>query len=75
MDPSKRAQIGAHYTSREDIEVLVEPVVMQPLRREWAQMRQTAQNLLVTGSKNPAGGQLKPLSPAAQSKARREAER
>ena len=35
MDPGKRAQIGAHYTSREDIETLVEPVVMWPLRREW----------------------------------------
>ena len=36
MDPDKRSQLGAHYTSREDIETLVEPVVMQPLRREWA---------------------------------------
>src|SRR4029077_18005279 len=37
MDPDKRSQLGAHYTSREDIENLVEPVVMQPLRREWAE--------------------------------------
>ncbi len=35
LDPGKRAQLGAHYTSREDIETLVEPVVMAPLRREW----------------------------------------
>ncbi len=39
MDPDKRSQIGAHYTSREDIETLVEPVVMWPLRREWEQVR------------------------------------
>ncbi len=39
MDPDKRSQLGAHYTSREDIETLVEPVVMQPLRREWAEVR------------------------------------
>jgi len=32
---NKRAQLGAHYTSRADIELLVEPVLMQPLRREW----------------------------------------
>jgi hypothetical protein len=35
MDPGKRSHLGAHYTSREDVETLVEPVVMKPLRREW----------------------------------------
>ncbi len=35
LDPSKRAQIGAHYTSREDILLVVEPVVLAPLRRRW----------------------------------------
>src|SRR5687768_17970117 len=35
LDPNKRSQIGAHYTSRADIETLLVPVVMQPLRREW----------------------------------------
>ena len=39
LDPSKRAQIGAHYTSREDILTLVEPVVMVPLRREWDEVK------------------------------------
>ena len=36
LDPAKRSQIGAHYTSREDILTLLEPVLMAPLRREWA---------------------------------------
>ncbi|MCP4592754.1 MAG: hypothetical protein GY842_18620 [bacterium] len=36
LDPSKRAQIGAHYTSRDDIMLVIEPVIMRPLRREWA---------------------------------------
>ena len=35
FNPDKRAQYGRHYTSREDIEMLVEPVVMAPLRRDW----------------------------------------
>jgi len=35
LDPNTRAQIGAHYTSRDDIMLVVEPVVMAPLRREW----------------------------------------
>jgi hypothetical protein len=33
LDPAKRSQIGAHYTSREDILTLLEPVVMAPLKR------------------------------------------
>jgi len=35
LDPAKRAQLGAHYTSREDILLIVEPVLMAPLRRAW----------------------------------------
>jgi hypothetical protein len=35
LDPTKRAQIGAHYTGRDDIMLIVEPVVMSPLRRQW----------------------------------------
>jgi len=35
LDPAKRSQIGAHYTSRDDILTLLEPVVVVPLRREW----------------------------------------
>lgn len=39
LDPDKRSQIGAHYTSREDILLIVEPVVMQPLRRKWVDVQ------------------------------------
>jgi len=39
LDPAKRSQIGAHYTSRDDILTLLEPVVMAPLRREWEEVR------------------------------------
>ena len=35
LDPDKRSQLGAHYTSREDILRIVEPVLMQPLRYQW----------------------------------------
>ena len=35
LDASKRSQLGAHYTGAADIELVVEPVVMDPLRREW----------------------------------------
>jgi hypothetical protein len=39
LDPDHRAQLGAHYTSEEDIKTLVEPVLMQPLRREWKEIK------------------------------------
>ena len=38
-NPEKRAQHGRHYTSRADIETLVEPVVMTPLRRDWDNLK------------------------------------
>ncbi|NJL06700.1 MAG: class I SAM-dependent DNA methyltransferase, partial [Chloroflexaceae bacterium] len=46
LDPSKRSQLGAHYTSEADILLIVEPVLMQPLRREWAQVQAQVQRLL-----------------------------
>jgi type II restriction/modification system DNA methylase subunit YeeA len=39
LDPAQRAKLGAHYTSREDILAVVEPVLMAPLRREWDDVR------------------------------------
>ncbi|MDP9354082.1 MAG: class I SAM-dependent DNA methyltransferase, partial [Chloroflexota bacterium] len=45
LDPAKRAQLGAHYTVRDDIARVVEPVVMTPLRRCWAEVRAEADRL------------------------------
>jgi hypothetical protein len=35
LDPDKRAQIGAHFTTVDKIEKIVEPVVLRPLKAEW----------------------------------------
>jgi len=43
LDPAKRSQLGAHYTSREDILLIVEPVLMQPLRRRWEEVKVQAE--------------------------------
>jgi type II restriction/modification system DNA methylase subunit YeeA len=45
LDPAKRAQLGAHYTSKEDILLIIEPVLMAPLRRRWAAVQQQARAL------------------------------
>lgn len=36
LDPKRRKQVGAHYTSRSDIELIVRPVLMEPLERNWS---------------------------------------
>jgi type II restriction/modification system DNA methylase subunit YeeA len=35
LDPDKRSQLGAHYTDRDKIMMLVEPVILRPLQVEW----------------------------------------
>jgi hypothetical protein len=40
IDPKKRGQLGLHYTSKADILKIVEPVLMAPLRRQWAASQQ-----------------------------------
>ena len=35
LDPSKRAQLGAHYTDRDKIMLIVEPVVIRPWLTAW----------------------------------------
>ena len=49
LDASKRAQTGAHYTGADDIDLVVGPVVMRPLRREWDAVRQEIDSLLDVG--------------------------
>jgi type II restriction/modification system DNA methylase subunit YeeA len=57
LDPNKRSQLGAHYTSRDDILLLVEPVLMVPLRREWAEVQEKAQKLADRRNSLAPGGQ------------------
>ena len=56
LDSAKRSQIGAHYTSRADILTLLEPVVMVPLRREWADVKAKCDALWDKLTGQSAGG-------------------
>jgi len=73
LDPAKRSQLGAHFTGKEDIDVLVDAVVMQPLRREWDETKQIVEALLTTGKKKPGAAPVQ-LSNPAKKKAMGEAE-
>ena len=42
LDPGKRAQLGAHYTDRDKIMLIVEPVIIRPWLAEW----ETTKNLI-----------------------------
>ena len=58
LDASKRSQLGAHYTGAADIELVVEPVVMEPLRREWDSALQEVNALADDGNEDAARARL-----------------
>ena len=39
LDPGKRSQLGAHYTDREKIMRIVDPVIVRPLLEEWEEAK------------------------------------
>ena len=54
LEPEQRSQLGAHYTSEPDITTLVEPVLMAPLRREWATLKGALAPAYAKGKGTPA---------------------
>lgn len=59
LDPSKRSQLGAHYTDRGSIMRLIEPVLLEPLRRDFEATKEQVLALAAEGKKitarTPAG--------------------
>ncbi|MEX0782262.1 MAG: DNA methyltransferase [Dehalococcoidia bacterium] len=54
-----RAKLGAHYTSKDDIEFLVEPVLMAPLRREWEATLEAMRKAIEQADAHGANGETK----------------
>jgi type II restriction/modification system DNA methylase subunit YeeA len=66
LDPAKRSQLGAHYTDRAKIMMIVKPVIIEPLEAEWAEAlakmtalvesapKRTAERLLTPAEKRKA---------------------
>ena len=54
LDAAKRSYLGAHYTSADDIMLVIEPVLMKPLRREWNAAKSNADALLADGNPDDA---------------------
>jgi len=55
LDPSKRSQLGAHYTDPATIERIVEPVLRRPLLQAWAQTAQDIGGLLGKSKRKKRG--------------------
>jgi len=52
IDVSKRAQLGAHYTSKDEISLVVEPVLMSPLRTKWQELKNQIKDMVNNGQIN-----------------------
>ena len=39
LDPDKRSQLGAHYTDRDKVMRIIDPVIVRPLLGEWAAVK------------------------------------
>ena len=53
LDPDKRGQLGAHYTDHAKIMMVVEPVVLVPLRREFAAVCNRIEELIAGREPSP----------------------
>jgi type II restriction/modification system DNA methylase subunit YeeA len=56
LDPDKRSQLGAHYTDRDKIMLIVNPVVVEPMEREWATIKAEIETLLAREKKASTPG-------------------
>jgi hypothetical protein len=54
IEPAKRSQLGMHYTSKEDILLIVELVLMTPLRHRWEAVQ--AQARAIAAKRDVASG-------------------
>src|SRR5438309_11910463 len=46
LDPDKRSQLGAHYTAREMIMMIVDPVITRPWLAEWETTKGSISDLM-----------------------------
>ena len=58
LDAAKRSSYGTHYTSADDIMLVIEPVLMKPLRREWDTAKSNADALMADGETAAAFAEL-----------------
>lgn len=56
LDPDKRSQLGAHYTDRDKIMLIVEPVIIRPWLAQWAETKAEIEAALERSQRATAPG-------------------
>lgn len=59
LDPDKRSQLGAHYTDRDKIMQIVEPVIIRPLMEEWTTVRAKIEEAIAKAEKATGGAKTR----------------
>jgi type II restriction/modification system DNA methylase subunit YeeA len=59
LDPGKRSQLGAHYTDRDKIMMIVRPVIIEPLEREWAGVKANIEAMMTKAEAAKGGARTK----------------
>lgn len=65
LDPAKRSQLGAHYTDRDKIMQIVNPVIVEPLLGEWKEEKSKIDAIMAAA---PKSANQQPLSRPDQTK-------
>ncbi len=74
LDPDKRSQLGAHYTDPEKIMMIVRPVIIEPLAREWDMAKAKILELIENAPKPTKQKLLRGAELAARTRALNKAE-
>lgn len=53
LDQNKRSQLGAHYTDRDKIMLIIEPVIQRPWRAAWVETKAQIAALMEKGAASP----------------------
>ena len=56
LDPDKRSQLGAHYTDRDKIMRIIDPVIVRPLLAEWETVKNRIADSLKRAGKAKSQG-------------------
>ncbi|MBN9981853.1 class I SAM-dependent DNA methyltransferase [Rhizobium laguerreae] len=64
LDPDKRSQLGAHYTDRDKIMMVINPVIVEPLTGEWEAAKSAITALVERASTTKGASRTKAVNQA-----------
>lgn len=59
LDPDKRSQLGAHYTDRDKIMMIIGPTIVEPLAAEWSEAKGRIEGLMAKAEAAKGGARTK----------------